>query len=126
MRAGLGIEAVFGNAQPLDGTAADKVLGDDFFGVFGTDIAVPHGLGIDNHVGAVLALIQAAGLVDAHAAGQARFPGELLQARVQFAFAVLAAGGTRRFRRTDIMADKDVAFETGQGQSSSRAGIMPE
>lgn len=114
MRAGFGVEAIFGDAEPLDGTATDEMFGDDLTSIFGLNVAVPYSIGINNHGGTVLALVEAERLVDADATGKACFPGELLQARVQFALSIARAGRTRSLRRTDIVANEDVAFEPGQ------------
>lgn len=65
VRAGFGVEAVLGEAEPFDRTAGDEVLGDDFCGVFGLDVAVPDGLGINDDGRSVLTLVEAEGLVDA-------------------------------------------------------------
>lgn len=118
MRTRFGVEAIFIDAKTLDGAAGDEVLGNDDFCIFGADVAVPHRLGVNDDHGAVLALIEAAGLVDAHAAGEAGFPAQLLQAAVQFAFAVGSARRTGRVGWADIVANEDVAFKPGQ------AGIL--
>ena len=68
MRASLGVYAFIGQAEPLDWPTSDKVLVDYFGGVFRPDVAVPDSLRIDDDRAAVLALVQAAGLVDAHLA----------------------------------------------------------
>jgi hypothetical protein len=59
----LNVETGVGEAQALDGTVVEEVLGDDFLDVFDVDEAVPNGLGIDHDDGAVLALVEAAGFV---------------------------------------------------------------
>lgn len=75
--AGFGVEAGVGDAETFDGAAGDEVLGDDFVGVFRFDPAIPDGIGVDDDCGAVLALVEAAGFVDADAASQAGFASEL-------------------------------------------------
>jgi hypothetical protein len=126
MRAGFGVETIFVDAQALDGTAAEEVLGDDGFGVFRMDVAVPDGVRVDDDHGAVLALIETTGFVDAHAAGKAGFPAQLLQARMQFAFSVAGAGRTWRVRRADVVADEDVAFKAGQSGILLGGDLFPE
>lgn len=67
VRADGGVEAVVGDAEPLDGTASDEVFTDDLGDVFDLDSAVPYGFRVDNDGWAVLALLEASGLVDADA-----------------------------------------------------------
>jgi hypothetical protein len=62
----------------------------------------------------MLALVQAAGLVNPHPSGKPRLFGQLLQPRVQVALSVHSAGTPRRTRRTGIMTNKYVMFEAGQ------------
>jgi hypothetical protein len=114
MRAGLGVEAFVGEAEALDGAAADEVLVDDFGSVFEGDVAVPDGLRVDDDGVAVLALIEAAGLVDPDPRRQAGGLGKLLDGGVEFALAVGVAGGARGVLGTGIGTDKDVAFKRGQ------------
>ena len=70
VRAGLGVEARVGDPQPLHRPATHQVLVDDLRGIFRLHIAIPDGFGIDDDRGPVLALVKAAGLVDAHRAAQ--------------------------------------------------------
>lgn len=118
MRARFGVDALLGQAKSLDGTAGREMLGDDGFGIFGMDIAVPDRIRVDHNRRPVLALVEAPGLVDAHTAGEPRLFGQLLQAGMQLAFSIPGAGGARRLRRANIVADKDVALEPGHGKSS--------
>jgi len=67
------------------------VLRDDFVGVFGFHSAIPNGIGVDDDSGSVFALVKAARLVDADAAGEAGFAGELREAGVKRALAVGSA-----------------------------------
>ena len=48
----------------------DEVLADNLVNVFRVDEAVPDGVGIDDHYGAVLALVETAGFVGADFAFQ--------------------------------------------------------
>jgi len=70
MRAGPGIDARIGQSQPLHGPPVDQVLLHNLRGIPGRHMAVPHSLGIHDHRGPVLALVQAEGLVDAHRSSQ--------------------------------------------------------
>lgn len=114
MRAALGVQAVLGHAQALDGPAGEEMLGNDGLCVFGVDIAVPDRIGVDDNHGTVLALVEASRLIDADAAGQPGFPDKLLQTRMKLALPIAGAGGARSVERADIVTDKDVPFKPGQ------------
>lgn len=73
------VQALVGHPQAFDRAAADQMLLDDGRGIFGTDIAVPDRFRVNDDHGAMFALIQAAGLVDAHLTGQSGGLGKLLQ-----------------------------------------------
>jgi len=118
MRTRFGVNAVLAQAEALDGTTGDEMLGDDGLSVFRVDVAVPDGIRVDHHGGPVLALIETAGLVDAHPAGESRLLDQLLQAGVQIAFPIAGAGRAWRLRRANVVANEDVALEPGHGQSS--------
>jgi hypothetical protein len=83
MGAGLGVEAFVGEAE-----APDEVLIDDFGGVFGADVAVPDGLRVDDDGGAMLALVEAACLVDTDAGAEAGSFYKLLDRGMEFALTV--------------------------------------
>jgi hypothetical protein len=123
MRAGLGVDAGVGQSEPLDGAAGNQMLANDFGGVFGLNVAVPDGFRIDHDGGTMLALVEAAGLVDAYRAVE---PGSFqvhLELRKKVAFTVLGAGRARRAFRADVMTDKYMAFKGCQtGISSSSHG----
>jgi hypothetical protein len=74
----------------------------------------------------VLALVQAAGFVDAHATAQPRFPSQPLQLGVKIALAVACAGGPRRTLGPYVVTYKYVALKCGQGQAPSDSGIPPD
>ena len=114
MRASLGIDACIGQPQPLHRATVDQVLLHNLRGIFRLNMSVPDGLGIHDYRGPVLALVQAEGLVDAHAGAQASGLRQLLQLCVQFALSIGGARGPRSAFRTDIMADKNVVLEQGQ------------
>jgi len=114
MRAAFVIQAFLGHAQALDGPAGDEMFGNNGLCVFRLDIAVPDRIGVDHNHRAVLALIEASGLINADAAGQPGFPDEMLQTRVQLAFPVAGAGRTGSVERANIVADKDVPFKPCQ------------
>ena len=64
------IDALFLQHQPLDRFPPDQMRINDLVKVGGAHPAVPNGLGIYHDIGAVLALVEAAGLVGAKAALQ--------------------------------------------------------
>jgi hypothetical protein len=114
MRAGLGVDALVGKAQAFHRTTVDQVLLHNLRGIFGFHVPVPNRFGIYNDGWPVLALIEAAGLVDANGTSQARGLGQLLQLRVQFALSIRGARRPWRAFRADVVADKNVAFKQGQ------------
>jgi hypothetical protein len=114
VRAGLGVDAFLGETKALDRATTDQVLFNDRGGVFGLDMPVPDGVRVDDDCRAVLALVKASGLVNAHPAAKPGSFSQLLQLRVEFA---LAIGGTRRTRRIGgalIQTDEDVMFKQRQ------------
>ena len=126
MRAGFGVDAFVGEAKALDRSASDEVFVDDFGGVFRADMAVPDSLRVDDDGVAVLALIEAAGLVDADAGAEAGGLHELLDGGVKFAFTVGIAGGAWCVGGTGVGADKNVAFKSGQAGLLRKWGLRPE
>jgi len=115
VRAAFGVEALAGYTQAFYGTAGDEMLGDYLSRIRGLDVAVPYGFGIDHDHGAVLALVQAAGFVDADPAAQAGSFGALLEFSVQIAGSIGGAGGTGCAFGARVVADKDVALKGGHG-----------
>jgi len=67
----------------------------------------------------MLALVQAAGLVNADRALQARGLGKLLQFRQKLTLAVRSTRRARRALGTNILTDKNMAFKRGQNGKSS-------
>jgi hypothetical protein len=114
MGAGPGVEAFVGKAKALDGAAGDEVLVDDFGGVFQADVAVPDSLRVDDDSRPVFALVEAAGLVDADAWGEAGSLGELLDGGVELGLPVGVAGGAWGVLGTGVGTDKYMAFKRGQ------------
>ena len=66
MRTRRRIDAGVGQSKAFDGFIAQEMRLDDLVHVVELDETVPDLLGIDDHGDAVLALIEAAGLIDAH------------------------------------------------------------
>jgi hypothetical protein len=107
----VGIDAGVGEAEAFDGAAVDEVFLDDFFRIVGLGKAVPDGIGIDDEDGAVLALVEAAGFVDADAVLEAGgFDGVLEGAAKLLAVLVGAAGAGGRAVAI-VEADEEVMFE---------------
>jgi len=86
------------------------VFGDNLRRITGLHIAIPNGLGIDDHHRPVFALIETAGFIDAHPRAQSRCFYKLLQRGVKIALSVVSAGWTRSALGPNIMADKDMAL----------------
>ncbi len=85
MGAALGVETGIGQPKPLYGAAMEEeVLGDDLLDVLDVDKAVPDGLRIDHDDGAVLALVEGAGLVGPDMVLQAGFLMASLKADFSF------------------------------------------
>ena len=114
MRAGFCVQAFVGDAQAFNRAPADEMLLHNRFRVYRAHVAVPDSLRVAHHRGTVFALVQAAGLVDAHPAGKSCFLGQLLQARVQIALSIGGATGPRRVSRARVMADEDVMLKSWQ------------
>ena len=111
MRAALRVQAGSGEAQALDRAAMQKVFSDDFIHIFELHKAVPDGLGINHDDRAVLALVEAAGLVGAD---------EMLEARIfdgvlEGGFELLAAPGKTAWAGGVLVAlvgaDKEVMLK---------------
>jgi hypothetical protein len=107
MRARLRVNASIRNAQPLDRSSIHQVLLDDLGRILGFYAAIPHGFGIDDNRGPVLALVQAQRFVDADIR-QAGSLGKLLQLAKDFALSIGSAGGAGCSLGANVMADKDV------------------
>ena len=91
-----------------------QMLAHDFSHILWLDEPIPDRIRIHDHRRSVLALVQAAGLVGAHATFEACFFDFVLEGAVQLAFAVR---GTRRPgapRFAMVGADKDVPLKPGQ------------
>jgi hypothetical protein len=85
----------------------------DFVDVSLGDVSVPNGLGIDNEVRAVFALIETARLVGAHFAFEAAFREFLFEKFLQFRLATGIATSARISRRALVAAYEDMFFKLG-------------
>jgi hypothetical protein len=126
MWAGLSVDAFVGQTKPLHRAAAYEVLVDDLGGVFRPDVAVPDGLRVDDNSGAMLALIQAAGLVNADARAEVGGLDKLLDGCMEFGLTVGVAGGARCILGAGIGADKYVSFKRGQAVLLRKLCMNPE
>ena len=106
----VGVDAGVGKAEALDGTAVEEVLLDDLFGVVRIGETVPDGFGIDDHDGAVLALVEAAGFVHANAVLEARGFDGILEGAAEFLAVFEGAAGAGGFVAL-VEADEEVMFE---------------
>jgi hypothetical protein len=112
--AALGVDALVGKTQTLNGPAAHQMLLHDLRGISGLHMAVPDGVGVNHHRRPVFALVQTEGLVDAHGGAETGRFRKLLQLGMEFAFSVGSAGRAGRIGGTDVVADKNMTFKRGQ------------
>jgi hypothetical protein len=111
VRAVIGVDAGVGKAEALDGAAVEEVFLHDLFGVAGFGEAVPDGVRINDEDGAVLALVEAAGLVDADAVLEAGGFYGVLEGAAEFLAVFVGAAGAPRGFVALVQADKEVVFE---------------
>jgi hypothetical protein len=115
VRATLGIQAGIGQAQARHGAAVQEVLADDLGDVLDVHEAVPDGLGIDDNDGAVLALVEAAGLVGADLVLQTGRLDGVLEGGFELLASPWAAAWTRGALVALVGADEEVVLELWQG-----------
>ena len=116
MFAGCGVQAGIRQAKALDGLAAEDVRLDNLLDIGFGDVTVPDGVGVDHDGGAVLALIEAAGLIGPHTNS---CPGPLEPALGEFLFEEFLQSGfgggvaasPRMAWRALVSADEDVFVE---------------
>ena len=107
----LSVEAGVGKAETLDGAAMEKMFGDDLVDVADVYEAVPDGLGIDHDDGAVLALIEATGLVGSNVVPEAGFLDGVLEGGFEFFTAIRKAAWTRGAFIALVGANEDVVVK---------------
>jgi hypothetical protein len=110
---GGGVDAAFRQAEALDRPPVDQVLADDLLDIADGYRPVPDLLGVDDHRGPVLALIEAAGFVGAHARLEPR-PAHFFLKRLVQRLSLSTARAAWRARIALIDADKDVPLEIRQ------------
>lgn len=106
----VGVDAGVGKAKALDRTTVEEVLLNDLFGVAGFGETIPDRVGIDDEDGAVLTLIEAAGLVDADAMLEAGGFDGVFEGAAELLCVFEAAAGTGGLVAL-VETDKDVVFE---------------
>jgi hypothetical protein len=112
----VGVDAGGGEAQALDGVAADEVLLDDFVRVARVREAIPDAFWVDDEDRTVLALIEAAGLVDADAVLQAGGFHSVFERAAQFLAVLVGATGACGGFVSLIDADEKMAFIVWHGR----------
>src|SRR5512143_760117 len=88
MRAGRRIEARVRRYQPLDGFSTNDVRIENLVDIFRGDVSIPNRLRINNDIRAVLALVEASGLIGADLSLQAAPRDSCLEKLVQFSAAI--------------------------------------
>jgi hypothetical protein len=109
--AALGVEAGIGEQKALDWTAVDEVLTDNLVNIFRVDEAVPDGVRIDDHYGAVLALVETAGFVGADFAFQPGVLDCVLESAFELAASVAGTAGTGGVFVPLVGAEEEVMLE---------------
>jgi hypothetical protein len=115
VRAGGGIQAGVGQAQALDGDAAEKVRLDDFIDIGEGNVAVPNGFGVDDDRGTVFALIEAPGFIGAYRQGNSRMGQAGLEGTVEAGGTSRVTAAARMSVRALIGANEDVLQKFGHG-----------
>jgi hypothetical protein len=107
----VGVDAGVVKAEAIDGTAVEEVLVDDLLGIVRVGEAVPDGFGIDDKDGAVLALVEAAGLIDADAMLEAGGFDGVLEGATELLAVIMAAAGAGGGFVALVETDKEVVFK---------------
>jgi hypothetical protein len=111
VRAAISVDAGVGKAEAIDGTAVEQVLADDLLGIMGVGKTVPDGFGVDNEDSAVLALVEASGLIDADAMLEAGGFDSVLEGAAKFLAIFVGAAGAPGGFVALVQADKEVMFK---------------
>jgi hypothetical protein len=115
------VEAGFGEAEAFDGATVEDVLCDDLRHVLEFDEAVPDSLGVDDDGWAVLALVEAAGLVGADGVLEAGVFEGFLEGVFEFFASAGAATGTGGGVVALVGADEDVVVKLCHAGSPLRS-----
>lgn len=114
VRTGLRIDALVREQQTLYRSAVDQVFLHNLRCIFRLHMPVPDRLGINHDGGSVLALVEAAGLVNPNGTSQTGGFRKLLQLCMQFTLSIGGARWPRSALRTHIMANENVVLEWWQ------------
>jgi hypothetical protein len=114
VRATLRVDAAGSEAEPLYRLALEDMALDDLRNIAELDVTVPDALWIDDHVGAVLALIEATRGVRPHRGLEVAPTHLVLEALAQGRAPVGIAAPARMPDWACVRADEDVVRESGQ------------
>jgi hypothetical protein len=118
----VGVDAGVGKAEALDGAAVEEVLLNDLFGVARVGKTVPDGFGVDDEDGAVLALVEATGFIDADAVLEAGGLDGILEGAAEFLAVFVAAAGAGGGIVALVEANKEVMFKDWHRKDRMLAG----
>jgi len=108
MGASSGVQAFVGKGQSLNGTTANDVGGHDFVEVRFSHMAIPDGVGVDDDVWAMLALVEASRFVGPDDSVKVMLSKLLLQRFLKLGFSRGIATATWMIRFTGIGTNKNV------------------
>lgn len=106
-----GVEAGIREDQAFDGASSNNVGFDDFIDICQGNPAVPYRFGVNDDIGSVLTLIEAAGLVGANLAFQSALRQFLLERLLEFGFSGGIAAAARMALRALISANEDMLLK---------------
>jgi hypothetical protein len=110
----LGVETGVRKTQAFDGAIVNEMLSNDLLDVAGVYVPVPDSLGVDDDDGAMLALIEATGLVRADMVLQAGFLDGVLEGRLELLTALRETAWAGGEVIALVGADEDVVVEFWQ------------
>lgn len=131
MFAGCGVQAGICQAEALDRFAAEDVGFDNLVDVGLGDVPIPDRVRVDDDVGTVLALIEAAGLIGAYFALETALGELLFEEFLQLGFRQRIAASAGMARRALVSADENMFFELGHQTTAvvrafATRSILPE
>ena len=118
------IDAGIFQSEPLHWSPAHNVRFHNLVDIGHGHAAIPDSFGINHHIGPVLALVEAAGLVRAYSSLQPPLCQFLLESLLQLGLADGIATSSRMSGRTDVSAHKNVALELGHRNYRNRDGLQ--
>lgn len=122
MRARFRVQAFIGETEAVDWLSVDDVGFDNFVDIGLSDVSVPDCFRIDDQIRAVLALIEASGLVGADASLETAGGEFLLKQFLQARFCFRIAASARMARRALVAANEYVVLELGHQATVTSAG----